>query len=742
MSFSRVCLNMKPRSGWAARSMATDCEILLLMYGCSAFLLMSWMTGFITKNVSSSDSPTSTCVGGTCCVPSAVRTNDSTMTMRVNDVSSTSIVGASVTTVSSSSTCSDSATSAGLVAGLTPMFTRGIGIVGLLGPGTPCANAGAAKSARANTEASAARTTRRRRFTLFAESLQQAEHRVALLPERLPLRLDVGIDRVAGDVGDVGHSGGSSAYQIVSVADLDDVNRRVLREHGRLDHGHEALAGGGHEPAAVERARGIRQPDEQQGDDRERPEDMENGVGRQRLNPVDDGVELADLHRELVVDDHDLTARDEDVVDVQVDRLGRELVELEHAARRHGHDLAQRELRLAEHRGDLQRHVVDEIEVRMAGGRGAHRGGLHRRERNGAAFLDAALGRRGARVQHGGRRRRGNGGVRCEPVLREDVEVEGERRREPVAQIERRGKRGERRRRKRGRVHGDGRLDVRRRVTRLGGDGLAHGAGDLRDRLGDDRELHRVQLAAVAGAAEHQLDDAAKVALAIARHEGDVRGRNAGHGGNGVRVDPDRRVARRARRRARRDGAPGQRSEHGGGGGEHAVGQYLQRVGHPYSSSSTIWLTRTASLSRLTPGNTLNFSRSFTVAASGSVTDLSNITRSPGCSAMRSRSDTTVLPSSTRTSTGARSTLRASMAMSCSVIPRPAVTLGDHWKSDSWVPTCWSTWYGRQKFMTPDMSPTLSSQVTNATIWSSGMMRGMNCGLESSASILSESVSR
>src|ERR1700738_1633845 len=163
---------------------------------------MSWMTGFITKNVSSSESPTSTCVGGTCCVPSAVG---------VNDVSSTSIVGASVTTVSSSRICSDSATSAGLVAGLTPMFTRGIGIVGLLGPGTPCANAGAANTARANTEASAARTIRRRRFTLFAESLQQAEHRVALLPERLPLRLDVGIDDVAGDVGDGGHSGGPSA---------------------------------------------------------------------------------------------------------------------------------------------------------------------------------------------------------------------------------------------------------------------------------------------------------------------------------------------------------------------------------------------------------------------------------------------------------------------------------------------------------------------------------------------------
>jgi hypothetical protein len=115
--------------------------------------------------------------------------------------------------------------------------------------------------------------------------LQQAEHRVALLPERLPLRLDVGIDDVAGDVGDVGHSGGSSAYQVVSVADLHDVNGRVLRQRGRLDDGHEALAGRGDEAAAAERPDRIRQPDQQQGDDRERPEDLKDEAGVQRLRP-------------------------------------------------------------------------------------------------------------------------------------------------------------------------------------------------------------------------------------------------------------------------------------------------------------------------------------------------------------------------------------------------------------------------------------------------------------------------
>src|SRR6202011_3454929 len=82
-----------------------------------------------------------------------------------------------------------------------------------------------------------------------------------------------------------------------------------------------------------------------------------------RSHPVDDGVQLADLHGELVVDDDHLTARDEDVVDVQVDGLARQLVELEHAPGRHRDDLAQRKLRLAQHRRDLQRHVVDQVEV-------------------------------------------------------------------------------------------------------------------------------------------------------------------------------------------------------------------------------------------------------------------------------------------------------------------------------------------------------------------------------------------
>ena len=39
--------------------------------------------------------------------------------------------------------------------------------------------------------------------------------------------------------------------------------------------------------------------------------------------------------------------------------------------------------------------------------------------------------------------------------------------------------------------------------------------------------------------------------------------------------------------------------------------------------------------------------------------------------------------------------------MSSSVMPRPAIKLGDHWKSVSCWPIDCSTKYGRQKFITP-----------------------------------------
>ena len=114
----------------------------------------------------------------------------------------------------------------------------------------------------------------------------------------------------------------------------------------------------------------------------------------------------------------------------------------------------------------------------------------------------------------------------------------------------------------------------------LGGQRLAHRARDLRDRLGDDRELHRVELAAVAGRAEHQLDDVREVALAVAGDEREVGRRDARDGGDDLRVDANRALALRALRIAGGDGAPGERTQDARRRGEHRVGHGSQAVGH------------------------------------------------------------------------------------------------------------------------------------------------------------------
>ena len=55
----------------------------------------------MTKKVRNSASPISTGLGGVPCAPSALRSRDSTMTMRVNAVTITSRLGASDSTVTS-----------------------------------------------------------------------------------------------------------------------------------------------------------------------------------------------------------------------------------------------------------------------------------------------------------------------------------------------------------------------------------------------------------------------------------------------------------------------------------------------------------------------------------------------------------------------------------------------------------------------------------------------------------------
>src|SRR5579875_693782 len=225
MSFSRVCLNMNARNGWAARSRATDWLILFARYGCSAFLLISTPTGRITKNVRSRAKPTRTCVGGTLWVPIAVRTNDSTTTIRVNDVTRTSSVGASASTVSSSKICSDIATCCGLVAGVMPMLICGMGTTGLVGPGTV---GGAAPS---------------------APFFEQRGQSCRLHPDRRTLRLDERLDVFRGKLRDQRDGARSGAYQEIPPADPHDVNRTVLGQKGRLDDADEpALSQRQHSP--------------------------------------------------------------------------------------------------------------------------------------------------------------------------------------------------------------------------------------------------------------------------------------------------------------------------------------------------------------------------------------------------------------------------------------------------------------------------------------------------------------
>lgn len=96
-----------------------------------------------------------------------------------------------------------------------------------------------------------------------------------MLPERLPLRLDVGFDLIGGEFGDLGDPLCAPADQEVSVAHLDDVDRCVLSQECRFNDGDEPLSGGGDEAAAIEEADRVRQEDQEQGDERKRPDRLE-----------------------------------------------------------------------------------------------------------------------------------------------------------------------------------------------------------------------------------------------------------------------------------------------------------------------------------------------------------------------------------------------------------------------------------------------------------------------------------
>ncbi len=65
-------------------------------------------TTAMTNNVRKSDSPMITWLGGDAWVPSACRSSDSTITIRVNAVISSSTAGRNASAVSTSSVCTGS----------------------------------------------------------------------------------------------------------------------------------------------------------------------------------------------------------------------------------------------------------------------------------------------------------------------------------------------------------------------------------------------------------------------------------------------------------------------------------------------------------------------------------------------------------------------------------------------------------------------------------------------------------
>ena len=215
-----------------------------------------------------------------------------------------------------------------------------------------------------------------------------------------------------------------------------------------------------------------------------------------------------------------------------------------------------------------------------------------------------------------------------------------------------------------------------------------HRDRNLRDGLRGDRELHRAHLANVVGAAEHDAHD-----CAACRRSGSARRSCAPSDGTSP-ASPARRRRCESTPRGRcasfRSTARrllDQPAEHRAGRSQHRHRQAVPYRAFAISSSLARDRVRPAPSSDPcsfpgTPG--ISPCRS-PCANSGSLVSLSKTTTSPSCSATRSRSETIVRPSSTSISTPARSTLRVSCRMSSSVMPRPATTVGDHWKSVS----CW-----------------------------------------------------
>ena len=104
-SASRVCASMNVRTGASALVIASDCSSSPFRNGCSASSLTVCQTGAITNTVIRKAMPISTWFGGSAGTPIALRTSESTITMRVNEVIITRMAGANERNVSRISSC-------------------------------------------------------------------------------------------------------------------------------------------------------------------------------------------------------------------------------------------------------------------------------------------------------------------------------------------------------------------------------------------------------------------------------------------------------------------------------------------------------------------------------------------------------------------------------------------------------------------------------------------------------------
>jgi hypothetical protein len=93
ISFCLVCFSINSFNGGTASSTASPKFRSSEIYGVTALSLITLIVGDIIKNVKNSESPIITGFGGICCPPNACRKNDSTTTIRVNEVTIISTAG-------------------------------------------------------------------------------------------------------------------------------------------------------------------------------------------------------------------------------------------------------------------------------------------------------------------------------------------------------------------------------------------------------------------------------------------------------------------------------------------------------------------------------------------------------------------------------------------------------------------------------------------------------------------------